>query len=120
MIIEERYGNRVNAEEFAVEIKRGHLYCSPERSNLLYLIGRSTYVNRRGQVCHTSEILRREPFSKDMMEEMLDQKDRLKEEQTEIDIKAAQLAGSMNRKLIRRIKIEKGWAIREEDEEDAE
>ena len=118
MIIEERYGNKVNAEEFAVEIKRGHLFCSPERSNLLYLIGRSSYVNKTGKVVHTSEILRREPFSATMMEEMLDQKDRLKEAQMEIDIKVAHMMnGSFDSKLKRQIKIREGWALKEEDEE---
>lgn len=118
MIVEERYGNRVNAEEFAVEVKRGHLYCSPERSNLLYLIGRSSYVNKSGKTVTTSEILRREPFSPSMLEEMLDQKDRLKEEQKEIDIKVARMMnGSFDSQLKRQIKIREGWAIREEDEE---
>lgn len=117
MIVEERYGNPCNAEEFAVEVKRGQLYCNPERVNILYLIGRARYVNWKGQMVYTSEILRREAFSASMLERFLDEKDRLKDEQMAINMKVAQLAEHMGDYAeSRRIRIENGWAMKEADE----
>ncbi|MDD6212528.1 MAG: hypothetical protein PUB22_05225 [Clostridiales bacterium] len=117
MIVEERYGNQVNAEVFSVEVKRGYLYCSPERSNLLYLIGRSTYVNKNGKECHTSEVLMREAFSAQKLEEFLDKKDQLKLQQEEINLKVVRMMnGSTDPQLARKIKLDNGWALKEADE----
>ncbi|MCD8329781.1 MAG: hypothetical protein LUC27_03710 [Lachnospiraceae bacterium] len=116
MIVEERYGNRVNAEEFSVEVKRGYLFCGQDKSTLLYLIGRSKYTNREGREKHTSEVLRREAFSREKLEAMLDEKDRLKAEQEEINAKVREILGGYDPVEARRVKIEKGWALREADE----